>query len=238
MGDPERKLLSYFHSLTRGALKSDICRVAALYDRGGYYFDIDMYPVTPVMFENDVQFASAYEPARNGFFQSFLASEPNHPVLKQAITEMIAVHEKKRDVCEDMGTCTLKDAYFKVPESVRGKTKLMQEDYIGDKPNFHTEIKRQNGYGGCCNYVVQDLENDIVHFMSRIVGISKCCMIEFDKKVTKFRYHGKINKNTGGPFFGYDKRDVYHYERDDEIETLKHGNKKKPGRKFILQPKG
>merc|ERR1712151_506005 len=89
-----------------------------------------------------------------------------------------------------------------------------------------TEIKRQNGYGGCCNYVVQDLENDIVHFMSRIVGISKCCMMELDKKVTKFRYHGKINKNTGGPFFGYDKRDVYHYERDDEIETLKHGNKK------------
>jgi len=44
----EPKLVPHFDREKKGAYKADICRVAALFEEGGYYFDIDIRVITPV----------------------------------------------------------------------------------------------------------------------------------------------------------------------------------------------
>jgi len=48
----ESRLVPHFQKETRGEFKADICRVAALYLDGGYYFDIDIGVVAPINFDS------------------------------------------------------------------------------------------------------------------------------------------------------------------------------------------
>ncbi|KAL7471544.1 hypothetical protein ACHAXS_011850 [Conticribra weissflogii] len=47
----EPRLVPHFQNEARGEFKADICRVAALYLEGGYYFDIDIGVVAPINFD-------------------------------------------------------------------------------------------------------------------------------------------------------------------------------------------
>ncbi|GMI11343.1 hypothetical protein TrLO_g7772 [Triparma laevis f. longispina] len=48
----EPRLLPYFINEKLGMFKADMCRVAALYLNGGYYLDIDLGVVEPIIFDN------------------------------------------------------------------------------------------------------------------------------------------------------------------------------------------
>lgn len=77
----EPRLVPHFrNSSTAGKFRADICRVAYLYLRGGYYFDVDMVTVQALRLPNNVTFASAVADTSAGaadphgvFFQSLLA---------------------------------------------------------------------------------------------------------------------------------------------------------------------
>jgi hypothetical protein len=45
------RLLEYFNKEKRGSWRSDICRVADLYLKGGYYMDNDMRAVRAIVFQ-------------------------------------------------------------------------------------------------------------------------------------------------------------------------------------------
>jgi mannosyltransferase OCH1-like enzyme len=52
-------LTKTFREEPDGSFKSDLCRLAALYLHGGYYFDIDMEVIQPVLLDDDVSFSTA-----------------------------------------------------------------------------------------------------------------------------------------------------------------------------------
>ena len=55
-------LLSHFDGEQLGAYRGDICRVAALLRYGGYYFDVDIKCLRPVMLGPCKRFATVLQP--------------------------------------------------------------------------------------------------------------------------------------------------------------------------------
>lgn len=96
----EPNLLVHFNNETKGAYKADICRAAALYNTGGYYFDVDIKVVSAVRLDPDISFSSVREEIKKNkqnfnFFQAFLASAPKHSVMRETLRYMLAYYEGK-----------------------------------------------------------------------------------------------------------------------------------------------
>jgi hypothetical protein len=92
----EPRLALPFELETTGSFKADICRLAALYAYGGYYFDVDLEAIRPLpqrvmSFNNSrVSFVSSWTlPLKNEFFQAILAVSSNHPVIRANMDVMI-----------------------------------------------------------------------------------------------------------------------------------------------------
>jgi len=124
------QLVAYFEKEQVGKYKADICRIAELYLRGGYYFDVDLEVIEPLIFlantnnyEKDddravVEFATVLETGDfggAGFFQAFTAGSKGHPIFAYALEEMLQfyVAAKKRDSVVNLGPVTLRAAYNK-----------------------------------------------------------------------------------------------------------------------------
>jgi len=137
--EAEPRLVRYFNGETSGMFRGDICRVAALYLAGGYYFDVDLRVVQPLILADNVTFASVreavvqlncdgakcppkhkldvvrkrhgfYPYGKNNLFQAFIASSPANPVLKRAMDLMVDHYEDRYEVHGNMGVSTLGDA--------------------------------------------------------------------------------------------------------------------------------
>jgi hypothetical protein len=78
----EPRLRRHFKNERRGDFKSGICRVVALYQRGGYYFDVDMQAVQALVLPSrSIRFASVLTQGDDYFFQSFLAAVAHSPII-------------------------------------------------------------------------------------------------------------------------------------------------------------
>jgi hypothetical protein len=176
------ELLPYFEYERDGAWRADMCRIAALYLSGGYYFDVDMEVVQPFVPSNSTSFVTVKADAAPGdqkFFQSFLASAPKSRILEQALEEMLEYYRKQRTHLSThlMGPETLKWAFDMVPEHERGKVRLLKESgYHVNSTVLNLPQSRRNAVGAFCNFLVQDPDTLQTHFYSRIVGIPKKCM--------------------------------------------------------------
>jgi hypothetical protein len=84
------ELLTDFDFEPNGSWKADMCRIAALYLTGGYYFDVDMEVVEAFRPSRDTTFVTVE--AGQTFFQSFLASDPKNRILGQALDEMLVYY--------------------------------------------------------------------------------------------------------------------------------------------------
>ena len=99
LSETEPKLVPYFKNEKSGKYKGDICRTAELYKRGGYYFDTDMQVVKPLQIEPHITFTAPFEAGisddgnNRGIFNSFIASAPNHPILRNALDLMLKNYE-------------------------------------------------------------------------------------------------------------------------------------------------
>lgn len=70
-----------------GAYASDICRLAQLYEHGGYYFDNDMPAVRDVraLIPRETSFVSCIGTNNGNMFNSFIGVAPRHPIIKLAM---------------------------------------------------------------------------------------------------------------------------------------------------------
>jgi hypothetical protein len=166
-------LLQHFNREKKGAYKGDICRIAALYLKGGYYFDVDIRVVEPVPLADNVTFSTAISPS-GIFFQAWLASAPRHVVLQQALDEMLEHYEGTKIERKIMGCATLTNAYASVNPVDRGEVLMLQEHNLESKQSMYPDLPRQSGRGSVCNYVVHDEATRKVYFYSRIVGSFNC----------------------------------------------------------------
>jgi len=148
--------------------RSDICRVAALYWEGGYYFDDDMVAYRPIvpLIHDSTEFASVKAVESGLFFQSFIAASPCHPVLRRNLEMFIEARRpdapKKYDNL--LGPVTLQLAYDELQPK---KAQLFQEsryDPRGVEPSML--IADYNGFE--CEFAVHDEVTRNLLFCSRI----------------------------------------------------------------------
>ena len=127
----KHKLVPHFDKEPQGKYEADVCRVAALYEEGGYYFDIDIAVIEPLALDADVGFSTAFEAPislhETNLFQAFLATAPRHPILKEALRIMLAYYEGTHKLHGEMGTSTFKDAHDAVPKDKRGTIRWLHE---------------------------------------------------------------------------------------------------------------
>lgn len=186
--DADPKLLRHFNNETRGAYKADICRAAALYATGGYYFDIDIRAINPVLLGPNVTFSSVREKEIKNFFQAFLASTPGHPVMRETLRIVLAYYEGKHKLHGAMGPSTMGDGFQAASSnsSEMGAVRILRE--LQNVPNvkgYYADMPPQDGIGCCCQYIVHDPEARKAYFYSRIVGAGKNCLSRNNLNNTK-----------------------------------------------------
>jgi hypothetical protein len=169
------KLLTYFDRELHGSWKADICRVAALYLTGGYYFDVDMETVNPWIPNSTVAFATVTDPRKARYFQSFVASEQKGRILGEALEEMLVFYKTRRPrVKALLGPDTLKWAVETLQPSERGEMVILEEVEVPS--NQSESLLRRDALGCCCNFLVRQPAMNETLFYSRIVGAGKSCL--------------------------------------------------------------
>lgn len=96
-----QELREAFEQEETGMFKSDICRLAMLWEHGGYYFDNDMEVLKDMRrtFAANVSLSSVLGLARcnrpNAIFQAFVAAMPKHPAIKEALDGTMEWYKQK-----------------------------------------------------------------------------------------------------------------------------------------------
>jgi hypothetical protein len=185
------ELVTHFDNEKQGMYKADICRVAALYLTGGYYFDIDLQVIEapPVTLAN--RFVTALTPDKKEFFQALLFASPRHPALKLACETMLDYYRNHMGRAfmggAHMGTETLRVAYEKWSSNTfninflgplditlkEEQTWLLQEQHLDQANENHVydHLDRQevdeNVEDGRCNFVVHGKTHGCTHVVLR-----------------------------------------------------------------------
>jgi hypothetical protein len=200
-------MLPLFLRERRGSYKADICRIAALYWTGGYYFDVDLRVMEPVRLDPDVSFATVEMVPRSDmshgyFFQAFIAVAPRHPLLLKTMDAMEEWY-RNQTVDELMGPKTMRQAFDALSSDDRGLYHLLHEINLEEHKGLYPGLPRQIGHGpGLCNYIVHDTETQVVHFFSRIIGSASCKPVltyKFEREAaTALRNSGRLPASVIG----------------------------------------
>jgi hypothetical protein len=84
--------LQYFHEETHDPYRSDICRTAALYLKGGYYFDSELVTMQPVdLDKRECDFSSVLSDRRLGF----MATSLKNPLFLESMEVMTTTFEER-----------------------------------------------------------------------------------------------------------------------------------------------
>ena len=200
----EPQLIPYFQKEKVGQYKADMCRVMALYQKGGYYFDTDMQVIQPLHLSSEITFTSPWEAHEGrtekvGIFNSFIAAAPHHPILNYTIQSMLKYYKKEIKLSTWMGTGTMYLAYQQFvteqqQQQQQGNTHNndwpldmnLAETLLSNNPRYDTFPRHENGQGCCCDYVVHNNTSNVIYFYSRIVGAGDFCAEKKKKKKKGF----------------------------------------------------
>jgi hypothetical protein len=95
------ELINFYRMETNHQRKADICRFAALYVSGGYYFDVHLEIDSLNELDDDVSVAVATASEVDAFSNMFLASEQKGSVVHTALDKMVACY-KRNDMRPDV----------------------------------------------------------------------------------------------------------------------------------------
>jgi hypothetical protein len=174
----EIRLIKYYWKEQDGTYKSDLCRYAALFLHGGYYFDNDMMAVRPVTVAPHTTFVSPHELRTGGdgakkgagLFNSFIAVAPRHPIIKKTLYYALQYYEKGMTFGTHMGTGALFHAYNSIDDQdVRATTDTEMSEIRLSELNY-PDVPRLDGLGCCCDIVVHSDRNREIYFYSHFVG--------------------------------------------------------------------
>lgn len=181
----EPRLLQYYLREQKGQYKANVCRIAALFNKGGYYFDTDMQVVKAVTdISTSTTFVSPLEVLGkegkiNGIFNSFVAASAKHPIFKINLDLFLEFYQTRHRRYSLLGTKSLFEAYEKFLSSPQISSKEWPIDMslaeIHLKSNAkYIEFPRHGGQGCCCDYVVHNSTQEQIYFYSRIMGVDYC----------------------------------------------------------------
>lgn len=129
----EPKLIDYFLKEKDGSQKADICRGAALYLTGGYYFDIDMLAISPVQLSGDVTLSVAAS-GLSGFFNSYLIATPRNPVIRdylQILFEFYQLQKQRRTHKIHPTDRRIEEFYARMPPAREAIHAMLYQGLVG-----------------------------------------------------------------------------------------------------------
>jgi len=135
----EPQLLPYYLRERNGKYKADVCCIAALYLKGGYYFDTDMQIIKPVTIEPHITFVSPFEAETRGLkgvFNSFIAVAPRHPLLRLNLDVFLKYYKERRLLFHIQGTGSL---FYSLKEYTKITAATAQTIARGMVPYNNTE---------------------------------------------------------------------------------------------------
>ena len=180
----EKEVLSKaFREERNGAYKGDICRGAMLYWYGGYYFDVDIYPIRSLQtYAPGKTFMSCISQG-DDIFQAFVAAIPRHPVIKNYLRVMAAIYSGNLKPQGHMGTFAMKRA---IEQTIGEKVVSFHSHKLPDDYLLFVEkrlpvpgviAESQKGYGdpNVCDFIVYDKSSKDLVFYSRVKDSSNYC---------------------------------------------------------------
>lgn len=183
-----RELADFYKKETFGAYKSDLCRLAQLAERGGYYFDNDIEVIQDNDIRNFIPAEAAFvsvQTTDTEIFQAVLAAAPNHPVIMRAMNLTFEHYMKKRRRAPFVGPRIMAEAFkWWSGEALRAGAythderpdHLRHSFLLKETPDYASYgLQRRGGRGCCCNFLVGVEETKTAVFYSRYVGAGKHC---------------------------------------------------------------
>jgi hypothetical protein len=87
-----------FNYIKDGPIKADFWRVCILYKYGGIYCDIDVEPLVSIeqIIESDTSFLTCFSAHDKNINPHFIASQPNHKLLKMCIDKYLEMYRNKK----------------------------------------------------------------------------------------------------------------------------------------------
>lgn len=180
-------LLQFYQTESFGPFKSDICRIAALSERGGYYFDNDMEVVEAMSLPN-ATFITVYneEEGKMSASNTFIAATPRHVIFEEVINAMVNYYKTNRRTLEEnnVGPTTLWEGYDQAAKKYcddageRCNTwsifDLTQVNLDVHK-ELYAKVPRRKGWGCCCKFVIHNPNLHKMYFWSRFLGAGGSC---------------------------------------------------------------
>lgn len=167
------KLISVFQKETRGMIRSDICRGAALYQTGGWYLDVDVEATRDfrqlgarMKSETLLTVIPAWQPSTS-YFQAILGvARPYDKTIRKYL--WMFVNHKQKSSDENTGTILLHQA-------VSATNANVYKLYESRGPLvFQGQKSRYTGKGYWCDNVVYDRNYGDLWFYSRVIGSRMC----------------------------------------------------------------
>jgi len=192
-----KSLAGYYRSENFGPYKSDVCRLAQLLEKGGYYLDNDLEFVSDLRdsIPADASFVSVAHPNKD-IFQALLAASPGHPLIKQTLDGMHRAYQLGQAVMLSDSNATsnsTRDLWFG-PNAIAASWRAFSGGPVNSgkfhhatHPGFQTSymfleaqaadfsLTARFGHGCCCNFAVGDVASGRGIFYSRFVGASAFC---------------------------------------------------------------
>lgn len=135
----EPRLLPYFKLEPLGSFKADICRVAAIYLYGGYYFDVDIQALKALKPNPKTDFITS-TCGNNQFFQAVFALSRRHPLARATLDSMLDDWYFIPSVVEKLPEARLDENF-----SMSLKYREARGDYLSQYFNMTHEIKPMLG---------------------------------------------------------------------------------------------
>jgi hypothetical protein len=194
---PSSPLMDFFQRESHGMYKADICRGAALYEYGGLYMDVDLAVKLSAwsVLEHNTTFGVplVHKDSKHpgNFFQAFIASTPQNPILKRYLELFIDHYEGRIDLQGPLGVLLLRKAHDAILGTPRhpkpGHDQSVQyfQEVLYDKALFpHLINPPTYGTRRACHFVVVSSIQPpfVVPFYSRVEGSRMCGGVDSDNK--------------------------------------------------------
>ena len=174
-------LLQFFQRETQGMFKADICRGAALYETGGLYLDVDVQARMPMWQAIDaatdfvVPLVHVASKHAGNFFQAFIGTKPQNPIMKRYLELFIRHYQGQLDVPGPLGVLLLRKAHDQVAQESSQTIQFWQE--VLYRSHLFPQVPPPNwGTRRACKFVVVANKKApfIVPLYSRTKGSRMC----------------------------------------------------------------
>ena len=193
VNESEPRLAEAFSGEEWGPHKSDLCRIAALWNKGGYYFDNDLVAVQVPHFSPRVTFVTVYESSLVAFFQAFIAVTPHHPIIREALNVFVELYSGRQTFPHNFGTHVTRQAYIQYLEKQkrqRNKARAMKlrrntaTTSTTDTSTTDTSTMDSDPPSAVEYDDINHNDNDSVYFLH------ERCLLEFPKLFPNHPRHG------------------------------------------------